>query len=267
MDKNTCSSCSKEPQGYVPIARVIDRLDELAAKNDSAGLERVLDYWEKEARTLGDERGLLVILSEEIGHYRREGDMERGLSACDDALALLAKDGETTVANATVYLNVATTMKAFGKAQEGLKYFDIAREVYESRLDENDDRLAGLYNNYAAALADLGDFEGAKSHYIRALDILKANGNINEVAVTYVNLAKLFDDRAMESGEDMSDSVDGYIELAYKTLMSKDAVRNGPYANVCKKCADACGYHGFFLYKKDLEDVARAIYRANGGDL
>ncbi len=266
-DPEVCTSCSKEPQGYVPIARVIERLDELAAKNDSAGIERVLDYWEKEAKTLGDDRGLLVILSEEVGHYRREGDEGKGISACEQALALLAVEAEITVADATVYLNIATTMKAFGRAQEALKYYEIARDVYERQLPADDWRLAGYHNNYATALADLGKFDDAREHYMKALAILKAQDNINEVAITYVNLAKLCDDENAAMGKDDDGGADEYIELAYAALMSANALQNGPHASVCMKVADACGYHGYFLYKKELEDRARAIYRSNGGDV
>lgn len=266
MDRQKgCTSCSKEPQGYVPVARVIQRLDELAARNDSEGLERVLDYWEKEAKALGDDRGLLVILSEEVGHYRREGDMSKGLSACEQALALLQAEDEITVADATVYLNIATTMKSFGKAEEALKYYDIAREVYERELQDGDYRLAGYHNNYATALADLGRFDEARAHYERALDILKAQGNINETAITYVNIAKLCDDENAAAGRE-DDRADEYIEMAYATLDDKDAKRDGPYANVCMKVADAAGYHGYFLYKRELEQRASEIYRANGKD-
>lgn len=250
----------------MPIARVIERLDELAAKNDGAGLERVLDYWEKEARSLGDDRGLLVILSEEIGHYRREGDEKKGLSACEQALALLATSDETTVSDATVYLNIATTFNAFGKAKDALKYYDIAREVYERELAPDDYRLAGYHNNYATALAALGDFDGARERYLKALDILRAQGNVNEVAITYVNLAKLVDDENAAAGREDDGRADEYVELAYATLTSESAEQNGPHANVCMKVADACGYHGYFLYKKELEERARAIYRANGGE-
>ena len=250
----------------MPVARVIERLDELAAKNDSAGMERVLDYWENEAKALGDDRGLLVILSEEVGHYRREGDEKKGLSACEQALALLAVEEEITVADATVYLNIATTMKAFGRAEEALKYYDVAREVYERELDEGDYRLAGYHNNYATALADLGRFDEARAHYMKALDILKAQGNVNEAAITYVNLAKLADDEREALGDEDDGRADEYIELAYATLMSDDAEQNGPYASVCMKVADACGYHGYFLYKNELEERAKAIYRANGGE-
>lgn len=264
-NQNECSSCSKEPQGYVPVARVIERLDELAAKNDGAGMERVLDYWEKEAKALGDDRGLLVILSEEVGHYRREGDEKKGLSACEQALALLSLESDITVADATVYLNVATTMKAFGKAEEALKYYDVAREVYERELPADDYRLAGYHNNFATALADLGKFDEARAHYLKALDILKAQANINEVAITYVNLAKLADDEREARGDDDDGRADELVELAYAALMQDGAELNGPYASVCMKVADACGYHGYFLYKKELEERAKAIYRANGG--
>ena len=83
-----CESCSKEKQDRVPIRRVIEKLDEHFSRNDLAGAGRLLSYWEKEARLIGDMRGLLEILNEEIGYFRRTGEKERGLAAVSEAFAI-----------------------------------------------------------------------------------------------------------------------------------------------------------------------------------
>ena len=81
-----CQSCSKESYDTIPTSRIIDKLDALFAKNDLIGAGKLLEYWEREARNLCDERGLLEILNEEIGYFRRIGNKDRGLSAVYEAL-------------------------------------------------------------------------------------------------------------------------------------------------------------------------------------
>lgn len=47
-----------------------------------------MDYWEHDARALGDERGLLEVLNEETGYFRRTGEKEKAEKAISEALAL-----------------------------------------------------------------------------------------------------------------------------------------------------------------------------------
>ena len=76
-----CKGCSKESYVTIPTARVIAKLDELFSTNDLAAVGRLLEYWEREARNLGDDRGLLEILNEEIGYYRRTAEKDKALAA------------------------------------------------------------------------------------------------------------------------------------------------------------------------------------------
>ncbi len=259
MQERCC--CSKESTGSIPIMRIIDKLDALYAKNDMAEAGRVLEYWEKEARALNDRRGLSEILSEEIGYYRSTGDKQKGLRAVDDALNLLnCTDIGDSVANATIYLNCATTMKAFGKTAEALPYYEKARDVYERLLPEDDFRLAGYYNNYATAMGELKRFGEARENYEKAISLLKNKGVFGELAVTYVNLAQLAYDEAQQSGGECDDEVDKLLELAYACLDEKGLERNGSYANICRKCATAFEFFGYFMQKSELEARAKEIY-------
>ena len=52
-----------------------------------------MDYWEHDARALGDERGLLEVLNEETGYFRRTGEKEKAEKAISEALALTEKLG------------------------------------------------------------------------------------------------------------------------------------------------------------------------------
>lgn len=263
--------------------RIIDKLDALFAKNDMAEAGRLLEYWEGEARALNDRRGLSEILSEEIGYYRSMGNAEKGLRAVDDALNLLnCIDVGDSIANATIYLNCATTMKAFGKVNEALPYYDRAREVYERLLPKDDYRLAGFYNNYATAMGELKRYAEARENYGKAIDLLKSKGGFCELAVSYVNLAQLVYDEAQISGaecgdelynsgaecsdelynngEECDEEVEKLLDLAYECLDDKSIERNGNYANTCRKCATAFEFFGYFIQKQELEQRAQAIY-------
>ncbi|MDE6302131.1 MAG: tetratricopeptide repeat protein [Clostridia bacterium] len=265
MSERKCC-CSKEPVGTIPILRVIDKVDALLAKDNVEEAGRVLEYWESEARALGDKNGLLEILSEEIGYYRSTGDSKKGLRAVDDALSLLdCVDTCNSVANATIYLNCATTMKAFGKVEESLGYYDKAKEVYERLLPSDDFRLAGFYNNYAAAMSELKRYKEARDNYNKAIELLKSKGGYGELAVSYVNLAQTVYDEAEASGAQADDTgveteIDSLLDLAYKCLDDENLPRDGHYASICRKCATAYGFFGYFLQKQDLEERARKIY-------
>ena len=257
-------SCSKEPIGTIPSVRVIDKIDEMFEKDDLQGAKRVLEYWEKEAKALNDTKGLLEVLSEQIGLYRKLGDKEKGLAAVDEALAILACSGTcSSVGDATIYLNCATTMKAFGKAKEAIKYYEIAKERYEKSLEKDDYRLAGLYNNYATALCDLQRFSEGRAYYRKAIDLLKNKGGFCELAVSYVNLAHLAFSEAQSKGETCDEEVENLLNLAYECLDDKSLVRDGNYAFVCSKCAPSFEFFGYFIQKAELENRAKQIYENN----
>lgn len=263
MTEEKCC-CSNEPQGTIPILRIIEKLDSLFARNDMDGVGRVLRYWEGEARALKDSRGLCEILSEEIGYFRKIGDATHGLEAVDEALSLLCCMDEC-VSSATIYLNCATTMKAFGKAKEAMPYYEKAKEIYERLLPSDDYRLAGLYNNYATALCDLKEFANARENYQKAIDLLSANDITPELAVSYVNLAHLLDDEGNFESKDFTEEIDELLDNAYECLEDEKLVRDGNYAYVCSKCAPSFGYFGYFLQKAELEERANAIYTGNKG--
>lgn len=248
--------------GTIPIGRIIDKLDILFSHNQMDEVGEVLRYWEKEARTLNDDKGLLEILSEEIGYYRKVGDKTRGLGAVDEALFMLdLNDNTNSVNNATIYLNCATTMKAFGKAEEALKYYEKAKETYERLLPADDFRLAGLYNNYATALKDLERYDEARENYVKAIKLLEAKEDVyGEIAVSYVNLAHLEYDAAYARGEGADEKVDECLDKAYKCLDDPNIKRDGNYAYICEKCASAYEFFGYFMQKAELEKRANEVY-------
>lgn len=244
------------PKGTIPIRSVLDKLDKAEWKNNMAEAGRLLEYWEQEGIALGDERGLLTIYSEQMGYYRKMRVEDKGLAAVEKGLALLKKlELSDSISGATITLNAATTLKAFGKAKEALPLYEKTEELYEKYLDKTDDRFAGLYNNAALAFADVEEYDKAEEYYFKALFVLKNNEDAeNEVAITYVNLAHLSESVGKE------EKSYEYMEKALETLDSDTVKRDGKYANTCDKCAPSFGYFGYFLAEEDLKKRAKEIY-------
>ncbi len=255
-----CSSCTKESNLTIPTARILVKMDELFSKNDLGAVGRLLAYWENEAKNLGDDRGLLEILNEKIGYFRRTSDSEKGLAAASDAFALIEKfDASEQLSSATVYLNGATTMKAFGKASDAMDYYEKARKIYEKSLEPNDYRLAAYHNNISSAYRDLGDLENAKRACLTALEILKGQDEyLGEVAVTHVNLAHIYYD-----ADPCDERIYEHMEKAWKLLSSNEIKHDGNYAFIASKCYPSFGFFGYFEYKKRLKEHSERIYEGN----
>ena len=245
------------PSGSVPVRSVMDKLDAALSKNDYAEGERLLGYWESEARALNDKRGLLSILSEQMGFYRKTLNKEKGLKSVYDGLKLSDElQLGNSVSGATVKLNAATTLKAFGRAEEAIPLYEEVKEVYSRNLDVFDVKMAGLYNNNALAYADVGEKNKAESLFLAALDVLGKNEKSeNEIAITYINLAHLYEN---EDGKE--EKVYECVEKAIEYLDSPNIARDGYHAFVCSKCAPSIGYFGYFAAKEKLDARIKEIY-------
>ena len=211
----------------IPIRHVIDKLDRALARGDYAEGMRLLDYWTSEAQALGDEDGELSVTSEMLGLSRRVNDREKGLAAIDRALALIDKSGlSSTVSGATVLLNAATTRKHFGDPAGAIPLYRKAESVYLARLDQSDERLGGLYNNFASSLLETGDRKNAEAYYEKALAVMERNGaaGLLGIAVTSVNLADLF---AEGDEPDKDQRINAALERAWAALESPEAPRDG----------------------------------------
>ena len=247
----------------IPIRHVIDKLDRTLARGDYAEGMRLLDYWIREARSLGDEDGELSVTSELLGLSRRVNDREKGLAAIGRALELLDKSGlSDTVSGATILLNAATTKKHFGDPAGAIPLYRQAESVYLARLDPNDERLGGLYNNFASSLVETGDRKNAEEYYVKALSVMEKNGaaGLLGVAVTSVNLADFY---AEGNESDKDDKINATLERAWAALESPDAPRDGEYAFVASKCAPAFSYYGWFFAASELEKRVKEIHERN----
>ena len=244
------------PRGRIPLAEVIAECDRLFNAEKPAELGEHLRFWRARARELGDREGELSLLSELMGHYRMQGDRERGLAAVRDGLALLAelRLGRTASAG-TILINAATALQAFGDLDAALRHYAEAFRCYGETLAPNDWRFAGLLNNMAAAYAAKNEVKHAEAHYRKALSVLRACGNHMDAAVTHVNLAQLYcpldpDDPRIEAE----------LELALAEFNDPAAVRDGYYAHTCGKCASAFGFFGRPADEAELNRRADEFY-------
>ena len=244
--------------GRFSSERILSKLDEYLNKNDYSSAERHLKYWLTEAEQSGDHRTELLIMNELMGLMRKLGRRDEALDCVDRALSKIEKLGiGDQVGAATTFLNSATVCKAFGMADRSIPLFEKAKRIYESKLEKDDGRLGGLYNNMALSLSDLSRFSEAKELFDKAIEIMNSNGSYLEVAITLLNLATMTEN---ELGlENACERIEDYLSEA-KELLDSWEKRNGYYAFVCDKCASVYGYYGHFAYENELKERVRSIY-------
>ncbi|MBR7093008.1 MAG: tetratricopeptide repeat protein [Clostridia bacterium] len=254
-----CSSCVREPVGRINVARFIAKLDACLARNDLPAAGKCLADWEAEARGLGDERGLLSVLNEELGYYRRTGEQDKALAAVQQVRQLLQSTGmQTHLSGATILINAATTLKAFGRAQEGMPLYEQAAALYQAENKTGTYEYAALLNNRASALTDLGRYDEAERCYNQAVGILKQDGSHDgEIAVSLINLAHLYFDRDDTAAYER---VERTLDEAWEYLTSPRQPHDANYAFILTKCAPSFRYFQRPEEADALEETAKEIY-------
>lgn len=251
-------------QGSIPVARVIEKLDEYLNKADYDNASRLLEYWQSEAKELKDVSGELTVLSEMMGLYRRTNDSTKGLDAVDRGFYLISNNNlEELVSTATIYLNGATTLKCFGKVEESIQFYKKAEEIYVKNLNPDDYKMGGLYNNMALAYVDLKNFEEAEKLYKKALEIMENIGKdkLLEAALTLVNMAHMyFDFLDIDTCVEKAQSC---MEKAYDYLNYKEIKHDGYYAFCVSKCIPSFKYFKYDAKTEELERRVKEIYDRN----
>lgn len=241
----------------IDVPGIIKSLDALYSQGRESEAQSFLEEKLSEARSIGDWRGELSMLSELLGQYRRSMSEEKGLRTANEALELirLHRMGQT-VSGATVMLNAATTMKCFGKAAESIPVFCHVSRVYSDRLDPSDYRFPGLYNNMALSYADVGDIPSAERFFKLALKLISALPDSgNDMAVSYCNMAEMYARLDLED-----ERINDCMEKAWACLNEPGLPRDGYHAFTISKCAPSFDYFGFFLYARELKERAEKIY-------
>lgn len=232
------------------INEIIRELDCLNVSGKEAEGVTYLEDRLREAQLSKDPAAELSVISELLGQYRRCSLKEKGLESCFRAIELVkCSNMENTPAGATILINAATTMKAFGRAEEAVPIFEACEQVYLNKLAINDYRISALYNNMALAYEDVKEYPKAEDCFKKALSFLEDKEETEcDRAVTCCSLAELF--HIAGRGED---AVNEYMEKAWELFVK--ARKDGYFSFSVGKCLQAFDYFGFFLYAKKLREL------------
>ena len=243
---------------HISVRRFIEQLDRCFDRGDMEAARDCLKSWEAEARAAGDERGLLAVLNEQVGFYRRAQEEAPALAALRECLSLSERLGQAeTLSGATIYINAATTLAAFGRAREGLALYDRAAACYRAAGRTDAYEYAALLNNRAGALHALRRFDEAEACWRKAVEILKREGAHDaETAVSLVMLAHLTYDR----DDTAFAQVEALLDEAWEYINSPRSPRDGRYADALLKCAPSFEYFQRPEAAQALREVAGEIY-------
>ena len=247
-----CVLCMN-PKSRIPVDRVLAKYDSYIEEKAYDRAESHLRYWLEEAKAGSDEAGELTMLGELMGHLRKNGKMNEALSVSASIIPKVDKYGfSNTITGATAILNAGTVYRAAGQNKESAECYRLAEKVYEAELLTGDERLGGLYNNFASALTELGEFEMAEERFKKALVLMEGtkNGKL-ECAITYLNLADLYEKRdGSERAESLTEEM---LDKAYNLLTDDSVEKNEYYEFVLDKCIPSYDHFGQFLRSAELK--------------
>ena len=246
--------------GHIDTVRFLDRLDRCFAREDMEGAGQCIVQWEKEARALGDRRGLLTVLNEAVGFYRRTGQKQEGLRAAEECLELLQETGQRdTLSGAVILTNTATTLCRFDETHRALPVYEQAAALY-SRCGRTDSyEYAALLNNRAAALSASGRYDDAERDWLQAVRILDREGAHDaDIAVSLVMLAHLAWDR-----DENVQRAEELLDRAWDCLNSPRQKRDAAYAWALQKCAPSFDFFRRPDAAQALREVAEEIYEGH----
>lgn len=256
----TCPLCMNHGAvKHISLQRLAEKLDEYMGRQDFAAARRHLTFWQAEAESNGDLRGVFGVHNEWMGFCRKMGEKDEAIAHAKAALSLLREVGEESTAAATACINAATVYQAFSQPETALPLFERAESIYRRELSPQDPRLGGLFNNMALTLVSLGRYEEAYALYKKALSIMaQAENGALEQAITYLNMVNAVE---AEHGLEKAEAKIGqYLDTAAALLDTPALPRNGYYAFVCEKCAPTFDYYGYFFYANELKQRARDLY-------
>lgn len=254
-DEPRCVLCMNE-KTRIPVDRVIEKLDSYLENKQLDSALSHLKYWLEEAKTGGDEAGELMVLGELMGFTRKNGSIDEAVSYADSAIAKVDRYGYAdSITGATTILNAGTVYRAKGDCVKSASLYERAEKIYEANLNANDDRLGGLYNNYASSLTELGEYDKALDKYKKALKIMSGRGDsLLECAITYLNMADLYEKRDGLAAEKI---IDEMLDSAYELLTDAGVEHNGYFEFVVDKCIPAYDHYGQFIRSQNLREMIR----------
>ena len=170
----------------------LQQLDRLYEENPRE-LEPFLKKGIDEARSLGDNQSVLVLLNELMGYYRVMGSAEGVEKCAAESLELCDLLGLKGTENyATVLLNIATGYRVLGRYDESEAYYKETAQIYEELLPPGDFRIASLHNNLSSLYAETGRPQLAKHELEQAMSLISKLSDADaEIAITHTNLGNV----------------------------------------------------------------------------
>ncbi|MGN0732610.1 MAG: DUF4037 domain-containing protein [Emergencia sp.] len=170
----------------------LQQLDRLYEENPR-GLEPFLKKGIEDARSLGDNQSVLVLLNELMGYYRVMGSAEGVEKCAAESLELCDLLGLKGTENyATVLLNIATGYRVLGRYDESEAYYKETAQIYEELLPPEDFRIASLHNNLSSLYAETGRPQLAKHELEQAMSLISKLSEADaEIAITHTNLGNV----------------------------------------------------------------------------
>ena len=170
----------------------LQQLDRLYDENPRE-LEPFLKKGIDEARSLGDNQSVLVLLNELMGYYRVMGSAEGVEKCAAESLELCDLLGLKGTENyATVLLNIATGYRVLGRYDESEAYYKETAQIYEELLPPGDFRIASLHNNLSSLYAETGRPQLAKHELEQAMSLISKLSEADaEIAITHTNLGNV----------------------------------------------------------------------------
>ncbi len=208
------------------------------------------------AQAEGDDSAALSLYNELMGFERQYGSVSSSVAAAEAALSLLEKlELSYSYPAAMVWLNAATVLKNAGENERAGDCYAEAARCFERFYPAGDKAFAGLYNNMAAWLADAGAFDKAEYYYRRAVGVLERYGDVCDLAVTWMNLALLYNRR-----DPCDEAVETCVQTGMALLNTAKEPRDGYYYYTCRKCAAAAAELGYLETEQILTERADRCY-------
>lgn len=173
------------------IQKVLAEYDSMFGKYTLKEIEGFLLKHLSEARFKSEHEELVTLLNESIGFYRDTTQKEKALKNCGVLMEhLVEMKLEGTIPYATSLLNIANAFRAFDLYKEAVQLFEKVEEIYGNHISKEDFMYASLYNNWALAYQESGEYDKAAEMLRKALRIVDLYKEaIIPQATTRTNLA------------------------------------------------------------------------------
>ena len=173
------------------IQKVLAEYDSMFGKYTLKEIEGFLLKHLSEARFKSEHEELVTLLNEAIGFYRDTTQKEKALKNCGALMEhLVEMKLEGTIPYATSLLNIANAFRAFDLHKEAVQLFEKVEEIYGNHISKEDFMYASLYNNWALAYQESGEYDKAAEMLRKALKIVDLYKEaIIPQATTRTNLA------------------------------------------------------------------------------